>query len=50
MKVRVLKPLNHKNKTVNKGLILDLEDVVAKKLIEKKAVEEIKETKTGEQK
>ena len=54
MKVRVIKPLNHEGKTVEKGKVLELEDVVAKKLIEKKAVEEVKEqkieTKIGEQK
>lgn len=54
MKVIAIKPLNHEGKTVKKGKVLELEDVVAKKLIEVKAVEEVKEqkteTKSGEQK
>ncbi|WP_418180745.1 hypothetical protein ACNSOL_01360 [Aliarcobacter lanthieri] len=57
MKLRALKPLNHKGKTVEVGKIVEIDDVVAKKLIEAKAAEEIKEQKietknltTGEQK
>lgn len=54
MKVRVIKPLNYEGKTVEKGKIIELDDVIAKKLIDKKAVEEVKEqkieTKIGEQK
>lgn len=46
MKVRVLKPLNHKGKTVKENKVVELEDVTAKKLIELKAVEEIKEVTT----
>lgn len=44
MKVRALKPLNYKGKTVNKNEVIELDDAVCKKLIEAKAVEEIKET------
>lgn len=45
MKVRVLKPVNHKNRTVKVGEVIELDDdVAAKKLIEVKAVEEVKET------
>ena len=53
MKVEALKPLNCKGKTISVGSIIDIEDVVAKKLIDKKAAKEVKnETKilTGEQK
>lgn len=54
MKVKALQSLNHKGKTVEKGKVIELDDVTAKKLIEKKAVEEVKEqkieTKSGEQK
>ena len=47
MKVRALKPLNHKGRTVAKDEIIELEDeVAAKTLIEVKAVEEVKETVT----
>jgi hypothetical protein len=46
LKVRVLKPLNHKGKTVKENKVVELEDVTAKKLIELKAVEEIKEVTT----
>ena len=49
-----IKPLNYEGKTGEKGKVIELDDVVAKKLIEKKAVEEVKEqkieTKSGEQK
>ena len=44
MKVRVLKPVKHKNRTVKAGEVIELDDVAAKKLIEVKAVEEVKET------
>ena len=44
MKVRVLKPVNHKDRTVEVGEVIELDDVAAKKLIEVKAVEEEKET------
>lgn len=54
MKVIAIKPLNHKGKTVEKGKVIELDDVTAKKLIEERAVEEVKEqkieTKSGEQK
>lgn len=54
MKVRALQPLNNKGKTVEKGKVIELDDVAAKKLIDIKAVEEIKEqkaqTKTGDDK
>ncbi|MCT7596430.1 DUF7210 family protein [Aliarcobacter butzleri] len=54
MKVIAIKPLNYEGKTVEKGKVIELDDVAAKKLIEKKAVEEVKEqkieTKSGEQK
>lgn len=53
MKVEALKPLNYKGKTVKIGSIVEIEDVAAKKLIDKKAVKEVKnETKnlTGDQK
>ena len=53
MKVEAQKPLNHKGKTVKIGSIVEIEDVAAKKLIDKKAVKEVKnETKnlTGDQK
>ncbi|WP_026804684.1 DUF7210 family protein [Aliarcobacter lanthieri] len=45
MKLKALKPLNHKGKTVEVGKIVEIDDVVAKKLIEVKAAEEIKEVK-----
>ncbi len=54
MTIKALKPLNHKGKTVEKGKVIELDDMTAKKLIDKKAVEEIKEqkaqTKTGDDK
>lgn len=54
MKVEAIKPLNYKGKTISVGSIIDIEDSAAKKLIDKKAVEEIKEqkdqTKTGDDK
>ena len=54
MRVKTLKPLHHKGKTVEVGKEIELDDVAAKKLIDIKAVEEIKEqkaqTKTGDQK
>jgi|GEM_PF-5960163 len=42
MKVKVLKPLNYKGKTIDKNVVLELEVEVAKKLIEKQAITEIK--------
>ncbi len=45
MKVRALKPLNVKGRTVKEGSEVELSDEVAKKLIATKAVEEIKVTK-----
>lgn len=46
MKVKVLKPVNHKNRTVKVGEVIELDDVTAKKLIEIKAVEEVKDATT----
>lgn len=50
MKVEVLTPVNYKNRTVEPGQIIELDDVAAKTLIELKAVKEVKDTKqtTGE--
>ena len=54
MTIKALKPLNYKGKTVETGKIIELDDMTAKKLVEIKAVEEIKEqkaqTKTGNDK
>ena len=44
MKVRALKQVNHKDRTVKVGEVIELDDVAAKKLIEVKAVEEVKES------
>jgi hypothetical protein len=44
MNIRALVSLNHKDKTIEIGEIIELEDeVAAKKLIETKAVEEVKD-------
>ncbi|RBQ28414.1 DUF7210 family protein [Aliarcobacter vitoriensis] len=45
MKVEVLKPLNHKGKTVEIGKIIELDDDTAKKLIVVKAVKTVEEVK-----
>lgn len=43
MKVEALVPLNHNDKTVVKGEIIELDDEAAKKLIDVKAVKEVKD-------
>jgi len=44
---KALKPLNYKGKTIDKNVVLELEEQVANKLIEKKAVIEIKENENN---
>ncbi|OCL99520.1 hypothetical protein AAX29_00561 [Aliarcobacter thereius] len=42
MKVEALKELNYKGRTLKKGSIVEIDEVAAKKLIEVKAVKEVK--------
>lgn len=62
MKIKALKPLNHKGKTVAVGTVIELDEKLAKVLIEKKVALLVKEepkkqevqtdtkTKTGDEK